>query len=106
MSQTNLDERTAEAAELVRKYGMGNEISDKHLIRKVKRIIKVKAGVADSELRQKACESVYIAVLSDADMDSDLIIATDNYAQDNGISLNKATVVLIEELVYAIAGGV
>ena len=102
----NLDARIEHAIEVVNRYGLQKEYSNEHLKRKIRDTLESKTGVRDKSRRGLACESVYKEIVIDPDMASDLLIASDNYARDNQVSINKATVLLVREIVYAASGGI
>jgi hypothetical protein len=99
----NLEARFENAVALVNEYGLRKEISNRKLKKGIKRVLKAKTNITNVTLCRKACESVFKEIVISPDMASDLLIASDNYAQDNQISINKATVRLVREIVYAVA---
>jgi len=101
--QLEIDARIAQAIACVKEYGLDGFLTDPNMVERVRRNLGSTSRIVDDDRRKKACESVYSALTSDTDTAIDLLFASQNYAAKNGVSINKATVILVRELVFALA---
>ena len=100
----DVEKSVCDAIACVNRYKLQTLLKRKDLVQIVRRTLASKSQIADVTLREKACIGVYRKLVSSRDAAAALVCASDAYSADHSIPVNKASVILIRELVIALAG--